>query len=156
MNVSLLDARAGSPPSAGEFFRRLGRTDGVESLVALLQEWERWAAELLEVQLSYPLLMLYRSQHERQSWLAALTLMLDVSALVLAGGVQEAQRAARLTFAMARHAAVDLSQAPGDEPCRTGGPAAACRLRASGYRGLLVARQRARGRTGGAALEVRA
>jgi hypothetical protein len=110
LNVSLLDARAGSPPSAGEYFRRLGTTNDVESLNDLLQEWERLAAELLEIHLSYPVLMLYRSQHERQSWLSALTLILDVSALVLAGGVKGAQQRARLTFAMARHAAVDLSQ----------------------------------------------
>jgi hypothetical protein len=110
LNVSLLDARAGSPPSAGEFFRRLNASGGVENLNAFLQEWERWAAELLEIHLSYPVLALYRSQHERQSWLASLTFILDVSSLVVAGGLPGSQRAARLTFAMARHAAVDLSQ----------------------------------------------
>lgn len=117
INVTLLDARAGSPPSAGEFFRRLEVRGGSE-LVALLQDWERWAAELLETHLSYPLLTLYRSQHERQSWVAALTLILDVSAIVLAGGPPEAQMHARLTFAMARHAAVDLSQVLQTHPRR--------------------------------------
>jgi Ion channel len=111
INVSLLDARAGSPPSADEFFRRLGGQEGMDSLIRLLEEWERWAAELLETHLSYGLLLLYRSQHERQSWLAALTLVLDVSALVLSSSLEEdAKRRARLTFAIARHAAVDLSQ----------------------------------------------
>jgi Ion channel len=111
INVSLLDGRAGSPPSADEFFRRLGGKEGMDSLLKLLEEWECWAAELLETHLSYGLLLLYRSQHERQSWLAALTLVLDVSALVLSSSLEEdAKRRARLTFAMARHAAVDLSQ----------------------------------------------
>lgn len=110
INVSLLDARAGSPPSAGEYFRRMDASEGVESLRAQLREWEVWTAELLEIHLSYPLLALYRSQHERQSWLAALTLILDVCAVVVAGGAPGARREARLTFAMARHAAVDLSQ----------------------------------------------
>jgi Ion channel len=110
VNVSLLDARAGSPPSAGEFFHRLSASGGGEDLNAFMQEWERWAAELLEIHLSYPVLALYRSQHERQSWLASLTFILDVSSLVVAGGMEGSQRAARLTFAMARHAAVDLSQ----------------------------------------------
>jgi hypothetical protein len=119
VNVSLLDARAGSPPSAGEFFDRLGGEEGPDSLLVLLQEWERWAAELLEVQLSYPLLMLYRSQHERQSWPAALTLILDVSALVLCCNSEDARGRARLTFAMARHAAVDLSQALRVDPTVT-------------------------------------
>jgi len=76
----------------------------------VLRDWERWAAELLEAQISYPVLTFFRSQHSNQSWLGALTTMLDVSSLVLTGieGVQPGQ--ARLTFAMARHAAVDLAQ----------------------------------------------
>jgi hypothetical protein len=55
-------------------------------------------------------LTFFRSQHSNQSWLAALTTMLDVTSLVLTGieGVNPGQ--AKLTFAMARHAAVDLAQ----------------------------------------------
>jgi hypothetical protein len=55
-------------------------------------------------------LSFFRSQHSNQSWLGALTLMLDVTSLVLTGieGVHTGQ--AKLTFAMARHAAVDLAQ----------------------------------------------
>ena len=51
----------------------------------MLAEWERWAAELLESHLSYPLLSYYRSQHDNQSWVAALTMMLDTSAFLIAG-----------------------------------------------------------------------
>src|SRR5262249_8170043 len=39
MNISLLDARAGSPPSAAELLRRHGRN--MEDLERLLHEWER-------------------------------------------------------------------------------------------------------------------
>ena len=115
VQISMLDARAGSPPSAAELLLRLaGRTEdaGVSQSVLdeVLRDWERWAAELLEAQISYPVLTFFRSQHSNQSWLGALTTMLDVSSLVLAGieGVQPGQ--AKLTFAMARHAAVDLAQ----------------------------------------------
>jgi hypothetical protein len=111
----LLDARAGSPPSAVELLVRLaGRSEdpGVDQRVLdeVLREWERWAAELLESQISYPVLTFFRSQHSNQSWLGALTTMLDVTSLILTGieGVQPGQ--AKLTFAMARHAAVDLAQ----------------------------------------------
>ena len=110
VNVSLLDARAGSPPSAGEFFRRLSDGGHIERMPEFLRQWETWASELLEIHLSYPVLAFYRSQHERQSWVAALTFILDVSSLALAGGVPDHQRQARLTYAMARHAAADLSQ----------------------------------------------
>jgi len=76
----------------------------------VLRDWERWSAELLESQISYPVLTFFRSQHSNQSWLAALTTMLDVTSLELTGieGVHPGQ--AKLTFAMARHAAVDLAQ----------------------------------------------
>ncbi len=105
----LLDARAGSPPSAAELLRRSGR--GLrEELDQFLREWERWAAELLESHLSYPVLCFYRSQHSNQSWLAALTTVLDASALVMVGIEGISPRQGELTFAVARHATVDLAQ----------------------------------------------
>ena len=115
IQISMLDARAGSPPSATELLVRLaGRSEdpGVDQRVfdEVLRDWERWASELLESQISYPVLSFFRSQHSNQSWLGALTTMLDVTSLVMAGieGVHPGQ--AKLTFAMARHAAVDLAQ----------------------------------------------
>ncbi|HTW57128.1 MAG TPA: potassium channel family protein [Terriglobales bacterium] len=115
IQISMLDARAGSPPAAVELLVRLaGRSGdpGVDQKVfdEALRDWERWAAELLESQISYPVLTFFRSQHSNQSWLGALTTILDVTSLVLVGieGVQPGQ--AKLTFAMARHAAVDLAQ----------------------------------------------
>ena len=85
VNVALLDARAGSPPSAAELLRRHAGVDLPGALAQVLLEGERWAAELLESHLSYPLLAFYRSQHAEQSWLAGLTMILDVAALVLVG-----------------------------------------------------------------------
>jgi hypothetical protein len=115
IQISMLDSRAGSPPTAAELLVRLaGRSDdpGVDQgvLDEVLREWERWCSELLESHISYPVLCFFRSQHSNQSWLAALTVMLDVTSLILVGieGVHPGQ--AKLTFAMARHAAVDLAQ----------------------------------------------
>jgi hypothetical protein len=107
-NISLLDARAGSPPSAVELLRRHARSDG-EALSDLLVEWERWSADLLETHVSFPVLAYYRSQHNNQSWIAALGTILDVCALIIAGLENAPTRTARLTYAMARHAAVDLN-----------------------------------------------
>ena len=109
ITISLLDARAGSPPSAGEFLRRFAAARSLASAGLLLAEWERWAAELLESHLSFPVLSYYRSQHDNQSWLGALTTILDTSALLIAGTGSPEGHQARLTFAMARHAAVDLA-----------------------------------------------
>ncbi len=109
VNISLLDARAGSPPSAVEMLRRHCENDR-EGLTQFLRDWERWSAELLESHLSYPFLGYFRSQHENQSWVAALAMILDVCALVMVGINEIPMQPARLTFAIARHAAVDLSQ----------------------------------------------
>ncbi len=113
VRLSMLDEWAGSPPSAGELLRRLGRDGALSDLNPFLQEWENWCAQLLESHLSYPILAFFRSQHEDQSWLSALATILDVSALVLVGIEGIPPRTARLTFAMARHTAVDLGQTLG-------------------------------------------
>ena len=107
--IALFDARAGSPPSAGELLRRLAEGRNPAGPGPFLVEWEHWAADLLESHLSFPVLSYYRSQHENQSWVGALTAILDTSALLIAGVDGPDGYQARLTFAMARHAAVDLS-----------------------------------------------
>jgi hypothetical protein len=110
VSISLLDARAGSPPTAAELMRRHSYDGGENALSLLLVEWERWSAELLESHISYPLLCYFRSQHNNQSWISALTAVLDTSALLIAGVQGHEARQAQLTFAMARHAVVDLAQ----------------------------------------------
>src|ERR1700757_4158146 len=110
VNIALLDARAGTPPTAAELMRRHAFKGGGEALNVLLIEWERWSAELLESHISYPLLCYFRSQHTNQSWLSAITSVLDVCALMIAGVQDHAARQAQLTFAIARHAVVDISQ----------------------------------------------
>ena len=108
--ISLLDARAGSPPTAAEFLGRLGCCPEQLVLDGIFRDWERWCADLLSSHISYSALLFFRSQHSNQSWVGALTTMLDVTSLVITGvdGVHPEQ--AKLTFAMARHAAVDLAQ----------------------------------------------
>jgi len=106
--ISLLDARGGSPPTAEQILVRSQPARCPQVLPSYFLQWEAWSAEVLERCLSFPVLGLYRSQHDNQSWLAALTVILDTSALAICGvGGRDAYQA-RLTFAMARHAAVDL------------------------------------------------
>jgi ABC-type multidrug transport system fused ATPase/permease subunit len=109
-SISLLDARAGSPSSAVELLRRHYNNENFDDLKRLLAEWERWSAELLESHLSYPFLCYFRSQHDNQSWLRALTTVLDTCALVMVGLKDGPAWQARMTFAMTRHAVVDIAQ----------------------------------------------
>jgi hypothetical protein len=108
--LTLLDAWAGSPPAAAELLRRLAERGAMEALLPFLKEWEYWCSDLLESHISYPAVAFFLSQHQRQSWVSALTTILDLTALVNAGieGVPTWQ--AHVTFAIARHTAVDLSQ----------------------------------------------
>jgi hypothetical protein len=110
VRLTLLDAWAGSPPSAVEILRRLASAGQMPALDPFLKDWEYWCSEVMESHISYPTLAFFRSQHQRQSWVSALSTVLDLSSLIIVGidGVSEWQ--ARVTFAIARHAAVDLTQ----------------------------------------------
>ena len=114
--ITLLDARAGSPPSATELLRRQAGGHGYDEIHDLLKDWERWSAELMESHLSYPSLCYFRSQHDYESWLSALATILDTSALMLVGINEACEHQAQLTFAIARHAIVDISQVLGQAP----------------------------------------
>jgi hypothetical protein len=110
VNIVLLDARAGSPPTAAELLRRHSGPNGEQNLQILLQDWERAAAEILESHVSYPVVCYFRSQHNNESWVGALTAILDVCALLIANKEDSCARQARLTFAICRHTMVDLAQ----------------------------------------------
>jgi hypothetical protein len=115
--ISLLDARAGSPSSGVELLRRhFHESASIAQLTDFLREWERWAAEVLESHVSYPTLAYFRSQHDNQSWIAALTTILDTCTLLIHGCERPAAWQAQLTFAMARHTIVDLAQILGTPP----------------------------------------
>jgi hypothetical protein len=110
VRLTLLDAWAGSPPSAAEVLRRLSSAGELKVLDQFLRDWEYWCSELLESHISYPVVAFFRSQHQRQSWVAALAALLDLSSLVVVGIEGLSTWQAHVTFAIARHAAVDLTQ----------------------------------------------
>ncbi len=108
--LTLLDAWASSPPAGVEVLRRLAVRNELDALQPFLKDWEYWCSELLESHISYPAVAYFRSQHSRQSWVSALAAILDLSALVETGIAEVPTWQAHVTFAMARHAAVDLTQ----------------------------------------------
>ncbi|HEY4950341.1 MAG TPA: potassium channel family protein [Candidatus Acidoferrales bacterium] len=110
VSIVLLDARAGSPPTATELLLRHAGPHGLDALLILFRDWEHWSAELLESHISYPVVSYFRSQHSNESWLAALATILDSTALLIATSDNPCSRQARLTFAMCRHAVADLAQ----------------------------------------------
>ena len=120
-HVVQLDGRAGSPPTAVVMLCRHADGNGPLKLDELLREWEVWGAELLESHLSYPMLAYYRSQHDNQSWLAAITAVMDCCALILVGMEQMPPLQARMTFSMARQVIVEMARSLRVDPSRHGG-----------------------------------
>jgi hypothetical protein len=107
--VSQLDPRAGSPPTANRLIVRTIERGGWPRLNDYLHEWETWSAELMETHLSYPTLAYFRSQHVNQNWLSALCTVMDASAFAISAAPKGTVNEARLTYAISRHAVVDLS-----------------------------------------------
>ena len=100
-------ARAGSPPTAAQLLLRAAESGHLGALDSFLKDWEQWSGELLESHLSFPVLGYYRSQHDNQSWLAALTTVLDCCTLIIAGFKDIDPYQAKLTF---RHVAARLGR----------------------------------------------
>ena len=83
VQVVSLQAAAGAPPSAVQLLETYGRLDLRGRLPGLFIEWERWAAEVLDTHVAYPLLGFFRSSHDNLSWISALGTVLDAASLVL-------------------------------------------------------------------------
>ncbi len=80
--VSLLEVRAGSPPSATELIERYQRLHGLDNLHGLWEQWEIWFAELEESHTSLAALVFFRSPKPQQSWVTAAGAVLDAASLV--------------------------------------------------------------------------
>lgn len=81
--VTLLDVRAGSPPSAVEMLARYQRIHGLDQLPELWRTWESWFADIEESHTSLPALVFFRSPRPEHSWVAASGAVLDTAALTL-------------------------------------------------------------------------
>ena len=83
VQVVVLQSAAGAPPSAVALLETYAMLGLVDRLPALFLDWERWAAEVLDTHVAYPLLGYFRSSHDNLSWISALGTVLDTASLVL-------------------------------------------------------------------------
>jgi hypothetical protein len=81
--VTLLEVRAGSPPSAVEMISRFNRIHGLARLSETWQIWETWFAEVQESHTTLAALVFFRSPHPDKSWVTASGAVLDAASLVL-------------------------------------------------------------------------
>ena len=82
--VTLLEVRAGSPPSAIEMIVRYHGIHGLSRLREQWETWEAWFADLAESHTSLPALVFFRSPQPGHSWITAAGAVLDAAALTLA------------------------------------------------------------------------
>ncbi|HEY6474047.1 MAG TPA: hypothetical protein VIY26_14230 [Acidimicrobiales bacterium] len=98
--VTLLDARGGSPAWGPEILARAYWLDTMDELPELYSDWERWAAAVSESHSNYPGLIFFRSPVSRRSWLVSLVAMMDSAALYHAVSPDQTPRQARLCLSM--------------------------------------------------------
>ena len=79
--VTLLEVRAGSPPSAVEMLSRFHRIEKLADLAAFWEGWEAWFAALAESHTSLAALVFFRSPRVEASWVTASGAVLDGAAL---------------------------------------------------------------------------
>lgn len=82
--VTLLEVRAGSPPSALDMIERFQRIHGLDRLGEQWEEWERWFADIEESHTSLAALVFFRSPQPDHSWVTAAGAVLNAASLTLA------------------------------------------------------------------------
>ncbi|MEO6836557.1 MAG: ion channel [Candidatus Tumulicola sp.] len=108
--VVLLGARTGTPPSGVDLLAIAGYSQTVNDLDVLMMEGQRWAAQVMESHLAYPVLAYFRSSHDNQSWVGTLGTLLDGATLLMTtiDGVRNGQ--ARIFYNLGRHVTHDLAK----------------------------------------------
>ncbi len=82
--VTLLEVRAGNPPSASQMLLRFHRIHGLDQLGEMWRSWESWFADVEESHTSLPALVFFRSPQPDHSWVTAAGAVLDTASLALA------------------------------------------------------------------------
>ncbi len=79
--VTMLEVRAGSPPSAVEMIERFYRIGQLDRMSQLWVTWEAWFVDIEETHTSLGALAFFRSPQGHRSWITAAGAVLDAAAL---------------------------------------------------------------------------
>jgi hypothetical protein len=108
IQVVALQAAAGAPPSAVALLETYAQLGLIGRLPDLFADWERWAVEVLDSHVAYPLLGFFRSSHDNLSWISALGTMLDAASLVLTTICEVPRGEAKLFKRVGAHLVEDI------------------------------------------------
>ena len=113
--VVALGARAGLPPSGAGLLAIHGYSGLRDDLAQVFRDGQDWTAGVMESHLAYPILTMFRSSHDYQSWVGTLGTLLDASALVMTVldpahmGNSETHGQARIMYMLGRHLTNDFA-----------------------------------------------
>jgi hypothetical protein len=120
IQVTTLEALAGSPPWGPELLARQALIGDVAYLPQVYDRWTEWAADISESHTNYRTLVYFRSPNPRTSWLLGLLAVLDAAALQLAfnpsSAPAEARPLMRVGYITLRKLAKALGQDVSDDP----------------------------------------
>ena len=112
--VVTIGARAGVPPS-GVGLLTVHARGMQDELAQVFRDAQTWTARIMESHLAYPVLVMFRSSHDYESWVATLGTLLDAAALILttiddreSPALQTAGQA-RIMFELGRHLTSDFA-----------------------------------------------
>ena len=108
IQVVALQAAAGAPPSAVALLETYAALGLIERLPDLFMDWQRWAVEVLDSHVAYPLLGFFRSSHDNLSWISALGTILDAASLVLTTVCEVPRGEAKLAKRVGTHLVEDI------------------------------------------------
>ena len=125
IQVTTLEALAGSPPWGPELLARQALIGDVAYLPKVYDRWTEWTADISESHTNYRTLIYFRSPDPQTSWLLGLLAVLDAAALQLAFNPSsvppEARPLLRVGYITMRRLAKALGLAAPDDP-RPDGP----------------------------------
>lgn len=113
VEVALLHARAGEPNWGPELLGRHAMINSLEELHELWRGWERWAADVSESHVNYPVLIHVRSAQPMRNWLVALLAVMDSAAMDLALNPHLPQGPARVALRQGFVAVQGIARAEG-------------------------------------------
>jgi hypothetical protein len=113
VDVALLHSRSGEPNWGPEILLRHAIVNSTDELTVLWREWERWAADVAESHVNYPVLIHVRSAQPMRNWLIALLAVMDAAAMQMALNPQVPQGAARVALRQGFVAVRDIARAEG-------------------------------------------
>ncbi len=120
IQVTTLEALAGSPPWGPELLARQALIGDVAYLPKVYDRWTEWAADIAESHTNYRTLVYFRSPDPQASWLLGLLAVLDAAALHLAispsAAPAEARPLLRVGYITMRKLARTLGLAVSDDP----------------------------------------